>query len=410
MRLKLAPLALTVSALALVTTTTACSDLMESSASADYFASDSTLPFKAPDFTKISEGAYLPAFEQGMEAHQAEVQAIIDNEEAPTFENTIVELEKSGRMLGRVARVFFQLTGTNTTERLDEINTEISPKLADHNTSISLNPALFDRVKAVYDQRDTLELNVEEAKLLSNTYEGMVHAGALLTEEQRERVKVINSELSSATTEFAQTVRNATNQQPLIVDTREELAGLSDGEIESAADRASELGEDGKFALVLQNTTQQPLIPNLENRETRERFLKLSLGRSDGTNPEYDTRMLVAKIAQLRAEKAELLGKPDWASYIMYRNMADTPKKALDFMAQMVPALAATQQREAEILNARIAKDGKDFTVQPWDWYRYANMVRQEEYSYSEEEVTQYLQMERSLRTAYLTWRHSSMA
>ena len=362
-----------------------------------YFASDSTLPFKAPDFTQISEDDYMPAFEQGMAIHAAEVQAIIDNPAAPTFDNTIVALEKSGRMLGRVARVFYQLTGTNTTDGLDAISTEVGPKLANHSSSISLNPALFARVKAVYDMRDTLDLSLEEAKLLSNSYEGMVHAGALLTEEQRERVKVINAELSSLTTEFAQTVRNSTNQQPLIVDTREELAGLSDSEIASAAARATELGMEGKFALVLQNTTQQPQLPNLENRKTRERFLKLSLNRADGTNPEYDTRMLVAGIAQLRAEKANLFGEPDWASYNMYRNMADEPQKALDFMAQMVPALAATQEREAEILNARIAKDGKDFTVRPWDWYRYANMVRQEEYNYSEDEVTQYLQLEKVL-------------
>ncbi|MEM8694844.1 MAG: M3 family metallopeptidase [Pseudomonadota bacterium] len=362
-----------------------------------YFASNSSLPFMAPDFTQISEDDYLPAFEQGMAIHNAEVQAIIDNPAEPTFENTIVALERSGRMLSRVSRVFFALTSANTTDRLDEINTEIGPQLSDHYTGIDLNPELFARVSAVYEQRDTLDLSVERARLLENTYTGMVHAGAELTEAERERVMAINSQISALTTQFSQTVRAATNQQPLIVDTREELAGLSESEINAAAAAATEMGMDGRYALVLQNTTQQPLIPKLENREIRERFLDLSLHRSDGTNPEYDTRMLVAQISALRAEKAALFGEPNWASYIMYRNMADEPQLALDFMEQMVPALAATQRREAEILNAEIAEDGGGFTVQPHDWYRFANQVREERFQYSEDEVTEYLQLERVL-------------
>ncbi len=362
-----------------------------------YFAQPSTLPFQAPDFTKITDEAYLDGIMQGMEIQQAEVQAIIDNPAAPTFDNTIVELEKTGQMLSRVLRVFGQVAGANTNDRIDQIRTETSPELSLHSTGIALNPALFARVKAVYENRDALELTLEEAKLLSNTYEGMVHAGAMLTEDQRERVKVINSEMSSLTTQFAQTVRNATNNQPLILDTREELAGLSDGAIDAAAARAAELGHEGKYALVLQNTTQQPQIPLLENRATREAFLALSLNRADGANPEFDTRMLVAKISALRAEKAALFGEPNWASYTMYRNMADTPEKALAFMEQMVPALAATQEREAAILNAKIAEEGGDYEVKPWDWYRFANMVREEQFQYSEAEVTQYLQLEKVL-------------
>ncbi|MEM1133101.1 MAG: M3 family metallopeptidase [Pseudomonadota bacterium] len=362
-----------------------------------YFASKSSLPFMAPDFTQISEDDYLPAYKQAMAIHNAEVQAIIDNPAEPSFENTIIALEKSGRMLGRINSVFFMLTGANTTDKLDEINTEISPKLSGHYTSINLNPDLFARVKAVYDQRDNLDLNVERAKLLENSYTGMVHAGAELTQEERERVKAINSELSALTTQFSQTVRAATNQQPLIVDTKEELAGLSDSEINSAATAASELGMEGKYALILQNTTQQPLLPKLENRALRKRFLDLSLHRSDGTNPEYDTRMIVAQIAALRAEKAALFGEPDWASYVMYRNMADEPKLALDFMEQMVPALAGTQKREAGILNAEIAEEGGDFSVQPSDWYRFANQVREDRFNYNEDEVRQYLQLEKVL-------------
>ena len=362
-----------------------------------YFASDSTLPFLAPDFTKISEDDYMPAFKQGMEIHKAEVQAIIDNPAAPTFENTIVALEKSGRMLGRVARVFFALTGSNTTDGLDAINREVGPMLSAHSDSITLNPALFARVKAVYDQRAAMAMTVEDAKLLEETYKGMVHAGALLTDAERERVKEINGELSTLTTEFSQAVRAATNDQPLIVDTREELAGLSDSDIEAAAKMAADKGHPGKFAIALQNTTQQPSLPMLENRATREKLFKLSHNRADGTNPKHDTRMLRAKIATLRAEKAALFGEEDWASYTMYDRMAQKPATALKFMTDMVPALAATQRREAAMLNEQIASKGGDFEVQPWDWYRYANQIKAEKYELDEDAMMEYFQLDKVL-------------
>ncbi|XUU59902.1 M3 family metallopeptidase [Erythrobacter sp. HA6-11] len=362
-----------------------------------YFAQMSDLPFHAPDFTKISEDDYIPAFEQGMAIQQAEVAAITSNPEAPNFDNTILALEKSGRMLSRVALVFYQLTGTHTNDNLDAINAEISPKLTAHSDSINLDPALFARVKAIYDNRAAMTMLPEDAILLENTYKDMVHAGALLTAEQREQVKAINAELSTLTTDFGKAVREATNEQPLVVDTAEELAGLSESEIAAAAKLAADKGYPGKFAIAMQNTTQQPLLPNLENRETREKMFKLSLNRSDGTNPEHDTRVLLAKIAALRAQKAELFGEPDWASYTMYDRMAKEPKTALDFMEQMVPALAATQRREAEVLNARIAEDGKNFSVQPWDWYRYANKVKAEQYAFDEDEAAEYMQLDRVL-------------
>ncbi|MEM7679223.1 MAG: M3 family metallopeptidase, partial [Myxococcota bacterium] len=361
-----------------------------------YFASDSTLPFLAPDFTRISEDDYVPAFEQGMAIQKAEVQAIIDNPAAPDFENTIVALETSGRMLGRVSRVFFQLTGTNTNDRLDEINTEISPKLSAHGDSITLNPDLFARVKSIYDRRASMTMTVEDAKLLEETYASMVHAGALLTEAQREEVKAINTQLSTLTTEFGQLARDAMADQPLVVDTREELAGLSDAEIDAAAAFATEKGFPGKFAIALQNTTQQPLLPTLENRATREALFKLSHDRADGKRA-VDTRDLIARIALLRAEKAALFGQPDWASYTMYDRMAKEPKTALDFMEQMVPALAATQRREAEMLNAAIRADGGDFSVQPWDWYRYANRIKAEQYDLDEDAVMEYFVLENVL-------------
>ena len=361
-----------------------------------YFASESTLPFHAPDFTKISEDDYLPAFEQGMAIQKAEIAAITANPAAPTFANTIVALEKSGRMLDRVSTVFFALTGSNTTDRLDEINTEISPRLTAHYDSITLDPALFARVKAVYDNRAAMAMTPEDAALLEDTYEGMVHAGALLTEAQRERVKAINSELSEITTEFGQDVRAAMSDQPVIFDTREELAGLSEADLKAAADLATEKGFPGKYAIALQNTTQQPSLPSMTNRAAREKLFKASYNRADGTTG-IDTRPLVARIAALRAEKAALFGEPDWATYAMWDRMAEKPATALGFMERMVPALAATQRREAALLNTAIAADGGNFTVEPWDWYRYANKVKAERYDLDEDAVMEYFQLDKVL-------------
>ena len=361
-----------------------------------YFASDSTLPFQTPDFSAISEDDYLPAFEQGMAIQKAEIEAIKANPAAPTFENTIVALEKSGRMLGRVSRVFFALTGTNTNDRLDEINTEISPKLTAHGDSITLDPELFQRVKAVYDNRVAMTMTPEDAKLLENTYEGMVQAGALLTDAQRERVKAINTELSTLTTEFGQTARDAMAEQPVFFDNRSDLAGLSNSDIQSAADLAEEEGQPGKYAIALQNTTQQPLLPSMENRAAREKLFMASYHRADGTT-DIDTRMLIARIAELRAEKASLFGQPDWATYTMWDRMAENPETALGFMEQMVPALAATQRREAAMLNAAIEADGGDYDVKPWDWYRYANRIKAEQYDLDEDAMMEYFQMDKVL-------------
>ena len=361
-----------------------------------YFAQPSTLPFHAPDFTKISENDYLPAFEQAMMIHSAEIEAIKNDPRAPDFGNTIVALETSGKMLNRVGAVFYALTGSNTTDRLDEIDEEIGPKLSQHYDAIVLDPVLFARVKTVYDNRAAMSMTPEDAKLLEETYDGMVHAGAMLNEAQKAEVKQINSRLTEVTTQFSQQVRSATNDQMLVVDSRAELAGLSDAEIDAAAKLAAEKGMAGKFAIALQNTTQQPLLPTLSNRATREKLFRLSYDRSDGTN-EFDTRALVSEIVQLRARKAALFGEPDWASYVMYNRMAKNPKTALDFMEAMVPALAATQREEAEVLNAQIKADGENFEVQPWDWYRYANQVKAERYELDEDAVKPYFQLDKVL-------------
>lgn len=361
-----------------------------------YFANDSVLPFRAPDFTKVPDSAYLPAFEKAMAIHQGEIARIRDNPEAPTFDNTIVALETSGRMLGRVGAMFFALTGSNTNDTLDAAQTAIGPKLSQHGDAITLDPVLFARVKSVWDSRTSLSLTVEQAKLLEETYEGMVNAGAQLTDTQKEQVKAINSDLSKLTTDFSQRVRAATVANALVVDSAAELAGLSQADIDAAAKMAAERGMAGKFAIALQNTSQQPLLPALENRATREKLLKLSLGRAEQGGPN-DTRELIAQIVQLRAEKAALFGHDSWGSYALVDRMAKTPETAIGFMTDMVPALAATQAREAALLNEVIAAEGGNHTVEPWDWYRYANKVKAERYQLDEDKMMEYFQIDRVL-------------
>ncbi|MBX9898653.1 MAG: M3 family metallopeptidase [Qipengyuania sp.] len=361
-----------------------------------YFAEDSSLPFHAPDFTSIAEADYVPAFEQGMAIQRAEVAAITANPEAPGFDNTIVALEKSGRLLGRVSRVFYALAGANTTDGLDAIDERMSPRLAAHSDAINLDPALFARVKAVYDNRAGMTMTPEDARLLERTYEEMVHAGAMLTPEQRERVKAINTELSTLTTKFGQDVREATVAGAVFVTDKAELKGMSEADIASAAKLAAEKGKPGQWAIALQNTTQQPALPSLENRALRERLFNASLHRADGQIG-ADTRLLLARIAALRAEKASLFGNPDWATYAMWDRMAKTPRTALDFMNRMVPALAATQRGDAAALNAQIKKEGGKFTVKPWDWYRYANKVKAERYQIDEDKMMEYFPIQKVL-------------
>ncbi len=362
-----------------------------------YFAADSSLPFHAPDFTRISENDYVPAFEQGMAIQKAEVAAIVANPEAPSFENTIVAYEKSGRELGRVSRVFYALTGANTTDALDEIDEQMSPRLAAHSDSINLDPAFFARVKAVYDNRAAMNLTPEDARLLERTYERMVHAGAMLTPEQREQVKAINTELSTLTTQFGQKVRQATVDGAVFVTDKAQLKGLSADEIATAAKLAAEKGKPGQWAIALQNTTQQPLLPSLEDRALRERIFNASIHRADGQMPSGDTRLLLAKIVTLRAQKAALFGNPDWASYAMWDRMAKNPKTALDFMNSMVPALAATQRSDAAAIDAQIKAEGGKFTVKPWDWYRYANKVKAARFQLDESKVAEYFQIQKVL-------------
>ncbi|OCC22847.1 dipeptidyl carboxypeptidase II [Croceicoccus estronivorus] len=360
------------------------------------FAHVSPLPFQAPDFAHITDADYQPAIEAGMAAQQAEIAAIAANPEPPTFGNTLAALEWSGQELNRALAAFYAVVGANTNDTLDAVEKAVSPKLAAHADEIYLNSLLFARVKALYDGRDNLSLSAEQARLLEVTYDRFVNAGAQLGDADKATLKSLNEQLSTLGTEFSQKLTQATKDAALVVDAREELDGLSDAEIEAAAKEATERGLEGKYVLNLINTTQQPQLASLTNRETRRRLYEASVTRTS-RGDDNDTRAIIAQMAELRAEKAALLGYPDYASYAMYDRMVKNPADALDFMARLVTPLADKQLAEAGELDAAIMADGGDFSVRPWDWDYYAEKVRKAKYDLDEAKVKPYFELTRVL-------------
>ncbi len=360
------------------------------------FASDSTLPFQAPDFSKIKDSDFQPAIEQGIAINLAEIDAIANDPAAPTFENTMVALEKSGQQLTRAYYVFSALTAANTNDTLDKIDSEVSPKLAALSDAMYLNEKLFGRVKVLYDARATLGLAPDQLRIVQLRYDKFVQNGALLVAADKEVLKGLNGELSSLQTEFGQKLTAATKDAALVLDTKAQLAGLSASDIASAAKAAEDRGLKGKWVLSLQNTTQQPLLTQLTNRATREALFKASWNRTQRGDVN-DTRAMISRIALLRAQKAKLLGFSDFASFTMQDQMAKNPATAIGFMEAMVPALSGQQRREAADLNALIKRSGGKFTAQPWDWDFYAERLRKEKYAFDEAQVKPYFEITRVL-------------
>lgn len=358
-----------------------------------YFAQPSTLDFQAPDFSKIKDSDYQPAIEQGIAIQKAEVEAIANNPEAPTFDNTIVALEKSGQMLTRVLNVFGAVQAADTNDTLDAVDSATSPQLAALRDSVLLNDKLFARVKALYDQRASLGLEADQLQVLTLTYEGMVHNGALLSAADKATLQDINTKLSTLSTGFGQKLTAGTKDGALVVTDKAKLAGMSAAGIAAAAGAAKARGlPEGSYVISLQNTTQQPALGSLSNRETRHELFEHSWMRSERGDAN-DTRADIAEIAQLRAEKAKLLGYPDYATFTLYNQMAKSPATAIKFMEGLVPPLRAEQDRELKDLDAMIAKSGGKFTVQPWDWDFYAEKLRKAKYDLDESEVKPYFEI-----------------
>ena len=360
------------------------------------FAAPSTLPFQAPPFDRIKDADFLPAMEAGMREHITEVAAITANKEAPTFANTIEAMERSGQLLQRSAAVFFALTSADTNDVLQKAQADIAPKLAAHQDAIYLDGKLFERVKKIYDARAEAGLDAEQKQLVERYYRNFVRAGALLPEADKARLRELNKEESTLTTEFSNKLLAASNAGALVVKDRKKLAGLSEAELAAAANDAKAAGKDGQFMLPLQNTTQQPAQASLTDRATREALFKASTTRAEHGDAN-DTRSIIQRLAVLRAQKAKLLGFPNYASYALDDQMARTPQAALKLMTDMVPAATGKARGEAAQMQALIDKQKGGFKLAPWDWQFYAEQVRKAEYDLDEAQIKPYLEINRVL-------------
>jgi peptidyl-dipeptidase Dcp len=378
--------------------TTTEATMPASSFASNPFAAPSPLPLHFPQFDMIKDADFAPAFEHGIADQRQEMDAIAANPQPASFENTIVAMERSGQLLGRAMYVFGNLTGANTNETLDKLDAEYSPKFAAAHDAIYLNPALFQRIKMLYETRATLGLDAEGVRLVERYYSDFVRAGANLDPAQKERVKAINGELATLQTTFNQDVLAEVNDSAIIVDNRADLAGLSDEQIQVLADNAKAKGLEGKYRIALLNTTGQPVEAQLDNRALRERIYRASINRGSRGN-QWDTRGIVSKVTKLRAERAAIMGYPNYAAFAVAEETAKTPEAINAMLAKLAPPAVANARREGATLQKMIDKEQKakgqpSFTLQPWDWAYYTEKVRAAQYNFDESQLKPYLQLD----------------
>src|SRR5882757_5302796 len=378
------------------------SPVQNSSIADNPFLTESSLPYHVPPFDKIKDEHFVPAIEAGMREQLKEVEAVANNSETPTFDNTIVALERTGRLLDRAQRTFSNLNACNTNPTLQKIDKEMAPKLAAHHDEIFLNPKLFARVQELYSNRDNfaaanpsgggLGLDPESAYLLERYYKDFVRAGAKLSDADKEKLKKINTELATLQTQFEQNVLKEKNASSVVVDRKEDLRGLSDNQISGVTAAAKAEHKEGKFVIQMQNTTGQPLLGSLENRQLRERIMQTSLAR-DSHGGESDTRNIVMRTAQLRAEKAKLLGYADWAAYQLEDQTAHDVPTVNKLLSDLAPPAVANAKREAADMQKIVDQEKGGFQIASWDWPFYSEKVRKARYAFDESELRPYYEL-----------------
>ncbi len=356
------------------------------------FFSEYDTPFGVPPFDLIENEHFEPAILEGIRQHEAEIQAIVDNPEPPTFENTIEALEYSGEMLGRVLRVFYNFNSSLTSPEIQQIAQNMSPKLSNHSDNIRLNLDLFAKVQAVYEQKDDLRLNDEQMRLLTETHKGFVRSGANLPPEQQERLREINADLSMLTLQFGQNVLGETNAFRMVIDNEDDLSGLPESAIESAAELAAAEGKEGKWVFTLHNPSVMPFLYNADNRELRKKMQQAHIHRGNNDN-EFNNREILANIANLRLERANLMGYETHADFSLVETMAGSVETVMNFVDEVWEPAIALAKEEAQLLQQMIYDDGFDFTLEQWDWRYYAEKVRREKYDLDEQEVRQYFEL-----------------
>ena len=355
---------------------------------------ESTLPFGAPDFSKIQVTDYMPAFEAAMQQTRDNIQAIVDCKDSATFENTILPFEDSGRQLARVAAVFFALTEADKTDEISEIEKKVQPMLTDLRNEISFNKELFARIKQVYDKQHD-QLKGEDQKLLEEIYKDFVRKGALLSDDKMARMKEINLRISDLQQQWGDLLQAATNDAIVWVDKKEDLAGFSEADIAQCKKDAESRGGKAPYAIVIVNTTQQAPLASLDNRELRKKVYEASIHRADGTNPKYNTYNIVSEMAKLRAEQAEIMGYPCYAAYSLDNTMAKTPENVNNFLKGLVAAYRSKADAETKAIEEFAQKtEGADFKLEPYDRFYYSAKMKKAMLDISEDEVKPYFNVD----------------
>jgi peptidyl-dipeptidase Dcp len=366
--------------LAAITGLTACSD----KESSNPFFSQWDTPFGIPPFDEINDEHFMPAFEKGFEEHRKDIESITNNPEEPTFENTIKAFEYSGELLNKVSRTFYPINSANTNSTLEKVNSDVAEISSKHYDDIYLDSKLFQRVEAIHNKQNELNLSDEENRVLELMYKRFVRNGANLPETEKEKLRKINQELSQLTVRFGQNVLNDHNNFQLIIDDKEDLAGLPEGLINMAAGAASEAEKEGKWLFTLSAPSIWPFLQYSEKRDLREKIFKAYENRGNNGN-EYDNNDIVARIVELRTEKANILGYTNHAEFVLEMNMARTPERVMDFLNQLWNAALPVAKAEARKQNELIRREGGDFTLEAWDWWYYTEKIKKEEFDLDDE-------------------------
>ncbi len=363
------------------------------------FFEDWETPFGVPPFDRIEEAHYMPAYLEGMEQHKAEIEDIVQNSEPPSFYNTVEALDSSGASLTKIDFVFQNMTSAHTNEKIQQIEQEVAPLLAKHDDDINLNEELFQRTKSVYEQKDSLDLTPEQSMLLEKTYIGFVRGGANLSKEKKARFREINEEMSVLSVKFAKNVLDETNAFEMVLE-EEDLAGLPQSVISAAAEAAEEKGHEGKWVITLHKPSFIPFLQYSDKRELREKVFN-SFANIGNNNNEYDNKAISSKTAALRVERARLLGYDTHADYILEENMAKNPANVYKLLQQVWEPALAKAKREAQQFQAKIEKEGKDFQLQPWDWWYYAEKVKKAKYDLDDSALRPYFKLENVRQGAF---------
>jgi peptidyl-dipeptidase Dcp len=365
----------------------------QASSEGNPFFKEYQTPFQVPPFDKIETSDYMPAFKRGMKQHKKEIEAIVSNDQAPTFDNTIEAMVYSGKLLDKVSYVFYGLNSANTNDSLQEVAREVSPMLSEHRDDIALNAKLFERIKTVYENRGQFDLNQEQSYLLENIYKNFVRNGANLPDDKKDELKEINQKLSSLTLEFEQNELKETNRFEMVIEDKKNLAGLPESVIQTAAETAKEKGHEGKWVFTTHKPSMLPFLRYAKNRGLREKLYKAYLNRGNNDN-EYDNKEILSQIVDLRVKKAHLLGYDTYADYELETRMAKKPERVMDLLNQLWDAALPVAREERKEMQQIINEEGKDFELKSWDWWYYAEKLRKRKYNLDDSELRPYFNID----------------